>query len=80
MPASIQNAIGMGRGITQYHTRCDLESKLQAKFQIKSDSEYRHMLQKDPARFHAAVMGYIPGETFFPISPCADAKSMRFTS
>lgn len=78
MPATIQNAIGMGRGITQYNTRCDLETKLQAQFRIKSDTEYRQLLQKDPARFDAAVKSYVPAEPFFPISPCADAKTMKY--
>lgn len=72
MPGVITPAIGNGRNITNYSSKCELEHKLQAQFKIGSDSEYRKRLQKDPALFDAAIKGYTKEELYFPISPCAD--------
>lgn len=78
MPAAITPAIGAGRGLTNYMTRCELETSLQAKFKIRSDSEYRSKLQGDPRPFDDAVKGFTKFEPFWPVNPCADAKTMTF--
>lgn len=72
MPGVINPAIGNGRNITNYSGRCELEHKLQAQFKAGSESEYRKMLQKNPAAFDAAIKGYTREDTYFPIIPCAN--------
>lgn len=73
----IAPAIGEGRGLTSYAGRCELETGLQARFKIQSDSEYRARLQKDPALFDAAIKESIVFDPYWPVSPCPDAKAMR---
>ena len=75
MPATITPAIGNGRGITNYQSRCELENTLQARFRIASDSEYRMRLQSSPVPFDLAVKEFTPFQQYWPVSPCADAKS-----
>ena len=72
----IAPAIGEGRGLTSYVTRCELESGLRARFKIQTDSEYRARLQRDPAVFDAAVKESITFLPYWPVSPCPDASSM----
>lgn len=73
----IAPAIGEGRGLTSYSTRCELESGLRARFKISTDSEYRMRLQKEPAVFDAAVKESITFMPYWPVSPCPDAKTMQ---
>ena len=71
---SITPAIGNGRNITNYSSKCELEQKLQAQFKIGSDSEYRKKLQQEPKLFDAAIKGYTKDDMYFPITPCIDNK------
>lgn len=76
MAPAITPAIGNGRGLTNYLSRCELENNLQSKFRIPSDSEYRKRLQADPVPFDLAVKGYTSFQQYWPVSPCADARSL----
>jgi hypothetical protein len=69
---SITPAIGNGRNITDYSSKCELEQKLKAQFKIGSDSEYRKKLQREPKMFDAAIKGYTKDDAYFPITPCVD--------
>ena len=72
---SITPAIGNGRNITNYSSKCELEHRLQAQFKAGSESEYRRMLQTNPMAFDAAIKGYTKEQIYFPISPCASKQT-----
>jgi len=65
MPAAICPAIGSGRGITNYMTRCELEATLQNKFRIRNDAEYRSDLQAQPQKYDATVKTLTPFQMYW---------------
>lgn len=80
MPAVIAPAIGMGRGLTNYMTKCELNAVLQSKFNIRSESEYRANLQANPKPFDAAIKSLTPFEGYWGVHTCPDAASMQLQS
>lgn len=76
MGIAITPAIGNGRGITNYYSSCEMENKLYSQFRIGSDAEYRAKLQQNPAPFDAVIKQYATFDPYWPVNPCADAKTM----
>jgi hypothetical protein len=70
MPAVITPAIGNGRGITNYMTKCELNTSLQRTFNVSSESEYRKMLQAQPREFAKAVSSFVPFDPYWSVQGC----------
>lgn len=77
MPAVITPAIGNGRGLTNYMTKCELNASLQTKFNIRSESEYRTRLQADPMPFDQAVKNSTPFSPYWGVNTCPDAAAAQ---
>jgi hypothetical protein len=61
-----------GRALTSYLSSCQLNAELQAKFNARSDSEYRAQLQANPRAFDVAMKTYVDYSAYHPTNSCPD--------